>query len=375
MTPRSRIRWAAALGAVLLVLGGCVSAPPVPPPGIGAPVSWSALPGWTRDDQARAWPALRAECPRLASQPAWAAVCRAAQALPAPSTAAARRFFMQWFVPHEVLGLNGERQGLMTGYYEPVVAASLRRTARFRYPLYRRPASLLRIDLSALYPALAGQRVRGRLVDSRVVPYYSREDIDEGQVLRGNELIWLDNPVTAFIIQVQGSAIARLPDGRLLGLRYADQNGYPYRPLLECFQKTHIPPPAQLDLPGLKQWLNAHPRQARTVLDCNPSFVFFSVSDATAPPKGALGVPLTARRSIAVDPHYVALGLPVWLDVQGMPLQRLVFAQDVGGAIRGPVRADFFWGRGREAGQNAGQMKNPGTEFVLIPRRAPGPPA
>ncbi|MHB8414078.1 MAG: murein transglycosylase A [Acidiferrobacteraceae bacterium] len=365
------IRVKCALILVALMLAGCAIRPPSP--GIGPPIPWSAVHGWSQDHQARAWPALRAQCRRLAVTPTWAPVCRAASALRTPTSAAVRAFMVSWFVPHAVYARDGHRAGLITGYYEPVVAGSLTRTPRFRYPLYRRPENLLHIDLSAIDPALRGQHLRGRLVRRRVVPYYSRDDIAHSSVLSGDQIAWLASPVSAFMMQVQGSGVVRLPDGRLIALRYADNNGYAYRPMLACFHREHIAPPAELDLPGLKAWLHAHPREATRVLDCNPSYVFFRLGDAARAPLGALNVRLTARRSIAVDPNYVPLGTPVWLTVRAMkpPIRRLVFAQDVGGAIQGPVRADFFWGRGRRAGWHAGQMKNPGTEVALLPRKVP----
>lgn len=359
---------------VLLILAGCAVRPRAP--GIGPPIPWSDVTGWTQDHQSHAWPALLAQCRRLISDAPWAALCRAAEARAHPNSVEARAFLQAWFVPHRVYARNGHRVGLITGYYEPVVAGSLTRTSRFRYPLYRRPDNLLHIDLSAIDPTLRGQHLRGRLVRRRVVPYYSRGDIDRGDVLDGDEIAWLASPIAAFVMQVQGSGVIRLPDGRLVALRYADDNGYAYRPMLDCFHREHIAPPARLDLPGLKAWLQAHPHQAMRVLDCNPSYVFFRLGHASRAPLGALGVRLTPRRSIAVDPRYIPLGSPVWLRVRGMhpPLQRLVFAQDVGGAIQGPVRADFFWGRGHRAGRRAGRMENPGTETVLLPRARPNAP-
>ena len=355
---------------VLLLWVTACAVPPRPAPGIGPAVAWSKVRGWNQDHQARAWPALLAECPRLMNHAAWAPVCTAALAQPHPTSVQVRSFFEQWFVPRRVYNTEGRRAGLMTAYFEPLVAGRLQRSARFRYPLYRRPAGLLHIDLGTLYPALAGQRVRGRLTrDQRVLPYYSRAQILQRHLLAGDEIVWLDNPVTAFLMQVQGSGVIRLHDGRLMALRYADQNGYPYRPMLQCFAQEHVSPPSSLDLASLKRWLNAHPRRGLRVLDCNPSFVFFRLSAAVGPPRGALDVPLLARRSVAVDRRYIALGLPLWLEGRGAhPIARLVLAQDVGGAIKGPTRVDWFLGRGRLAGEAAGQIKDPDRLLVLTPR-------
>lgn len=373
---RAAHRRSGAALALLLLVAAC-ALPPKPAPGIGPAIPWSEVHGWGADHQARAWPALRAECPGLMKDPQWTAVCGAVQDEPqAPTSAQVRRFFRQWFVPHPVYNEAGRRGGLMTAYFEPLVRGRLKRSGRFRYPLYGPPPDLLHIDLGSLYPALAGQRVRGRLAgDRRVVPYYSRSQIEREHRLRGDEIVWLNSPVTAFLMQVQGSGVVRLHDGSLRALRYADQNGYPYRPLLQCFAALHIAPPQSLDLAGLKGWLNAHPHRARRVLECNPSFVFFRLSTAVGPPRGALNVPLTARRSVAVDRRYIGLGLPVWLERRGPhPMARLVLAQDVGGAIQGPTRVDWFLGRGPLAGNAAGQIKDPDRLLVLVPRSAATPP-
>lgn len=363
---------------VLALLGACARfAPPVPPPGIGPEVPFAALQGWGADDVSRAFAALRTECPVLSDRPAWAPVCQAALANAPADSDSARAFFERWFVPHRVYARDGGSSGLVTAYFEPLVDGRRHYSPRFRYPLYARPNDLLDIDLGALYPALAGERVRGRLIGHRVVPYFTRRDIEEGHALKGQELVWLSDPMTAFLFQVQGSGIVRLRDGTLLALRYADQNGYPYRPLMECFNRLHLTPPAEIDLPGLKAWVRTHPRRGKALLLCNESFVFFRLGNPNVPPRGALGVPLTQGRSVAVDPRYIPLGIPLWLEAAASPpLARLVLAQDTGGAIRGPVRVDLFLGRGPGAEARAGEMKASGQVFALLPRLTPaGPPA
>jgi membrane-bound lytic murein transglycosylase A len=345
-----------------------------PPPGIGREVAWSNLPGWESDQHAAAWPALRKSCEKLvARDAAWESICLAARTLESPDEATARAFFESNFRAHQMNGESG-REGLITGYYEPVLNGSKTRNDQFYWPLYKRPANLLTIDLASLYPELKGRPVRGRLEGNRVVPYYSRAEISTGKKspLAGNELFWVDDPVELFILQVQGSGRVRLPDGSEVAVGYADQNGYPYhslgRRLIELGELTR----EEVTLTSIRDWLAAHPEETDALLNSNPSYIFFTQRDAALDgPLGSLGVALTPERSVAVDPSYIPLGLPVWLDAtlpDGTLLQRLAFAQDTGGAIKGPVRADLFIGRGAEAGRLAGEMKQRGRLYVLLPK-------
>ena len=337
-------------------------------------MAWSRLPGWAKGGQAQAWPALLQGCRRLSGEDAaWTTVCHAAKALPAsPDDVQARRFFEQYFRAHETIGFRGHRHGLITGYYEPILDGSLTRTARFRYPLYRRPDNLVSVDLGTLYPQLQGKVIRGRLDGDRVVPYYSRGQItDSADPLRGQELLWVDDAVALFTLQVQGSGLVRLPDGSLIAVSYADQNGYPYVAIGQRLVQMGALKPAEVTLQTISRWLHDHPDQAESVLNSNPSYVFFRLRDASTPgPIGALQVALTPQSSIAVDPAYIPLGVPVWLDTTlpgDEPYRRLMLAQDTGGAIKGPVRADVFFGQGRSAARLAGRMKQPGRLYVLLP--------
>jgi len=358
----------------LVWLSGCVSWF-APPPGIGREVSFSSLPGWDEDRHAAAWPALRRSCEVFlarATDAAWMDLCHAAQAMDSPDDAQAREFFETRFVPHVVNG-DGRREGLITGYYEPLLNGSLTRTDRFRYPLYRRPDNLLIVDLASLYPELKGRPVRGRLDGKRVVPYHDRSQIArERSPLAGNELLWVDDPVEAYLLQVQGSGRVRLPDGSQVAVGYADQNGHPYRSLGAQLIQRGALQREEVTLPRIREWIAAHPEDTEALLNSNPSFIFFRLREAGSDgPIGSLGVPLVAERTIAVDPAYIRLGLPVWLDTtlpDGSRYQRLVVAQDTGGAIKGAVRADVFFGQGDAAGKVAGEMKQAGRMYVLRPR-------
>ena len=378
-------RWAAIASAVLLA--GCAT---VEPPGLGRPVPFSELPGWQADRHAESWPALLQTCDKIGSREApmcrthecregqgwpgaaWRALCDEARALAAPGDPQARAFFERRFVPRPVVGENGRREGLITGYYEPLLNGSPRRAGAFVHPLYRPPDDLLIVDLAELHPELRGKTLRGRLDGRRVVPYPDRRRIDAApQPLAGNELLWVDDPVALFFLHVQGSGRVRMPDGSELGVGYADQNGHPYRAIGRTLVESGELKVEDVNLFTLRDWLQKNPARAAEVLNSNPSYVFFTLrGQADNGPIGALGVVLTPGRSVAVDRAVIPLGVPVWLDTQQpdeatRPLRRLVFAQDTGGAIKGQVRADLFWGRGPEAERRAGLMKHPGRMYVL----------
>jgi peptidoglycan lytic transglycosylase A len=373
--PRSaRTHWRFFLPLLLSGLfGGCALMPPAA--GIGEPVAWSQLPGWNADDLAQAWPALRQDCRKMpARDPRWNDICADAALFPDPDDDTARAFFETRFEARAMRNGHGDT-GLVTGYYEPLLNGSLAKTARFRYPIYRRPDDLVTVDLGSLYPELAGKTVRGRLDGRRVVPYYSRAEIrEDARPLAGDELLWVDDPVALFFLQVQGSGRVRLPDGRVLFVGYADQNGHPYQSIARRLVEIGAMKLEDANLESVRAWLETHPDEADAVLNSNPSFVFFTLRDPNLPgPIGSLNVPLTAQRSIAVDPAYIPLGTPVWLDTtlpnDGVaPYQRLMFAQDTGGAIKGAVRADLFFGFGDEAERLAGSMKQPGRMYALVPR-------
>jgi membrane-bound lytic murein transglycosylase A len=277
-------------------------------------------------------------------------------------------------VPFQVFNPDGSDNGVITGYYEPLLHGSRYKTARFRYPLYAAPDDMLDIDLSDAYPQLKGMRLRGRLQGKKVVPYYKRAEIDLGtESLKGRELFWVENAVELFFLQIQGSGRIELPDGTQVKVGYAEQNGYPYvsigRKLIEMGEMKL----ENASMQGIKAWGEKNPDKLTTLLEMNPSYVFFrELPENLSAPLGALGVPLTNEYSIAVDPKSIPLGAPVFLATTQpnttIPLNRLMLAQDTGGAIRGPVRADFFWGFGEKAASQAGRMKQQGRMWVLFPK-------
>ena len=360
-------------------------APPEPASVVFQAVPFSALPGWSGDTPSAALPSFVASCRTLMARPEsaaiWQPACGAARAVAAHDDAGTRAFFEAQFTPYRVTTADGIDVGRVTGYYEPQLKGSRARTDRYRYPLYAPPDDLLTIDLGELYPTLKGERVRGRLDGKRVVPYWSRADIEAGKAgLSGRELVWLDDAVEAFFAQIQGSGRVDLPDRSTMRIGYADQNGYPYRSIGRVLIERGELTLETASMQGIKAWGRQHPDQLPSLLDENPSYVFFreiaAHSDSEVEgPIGALGVPLAAGRAIAVDPRFLPLGAPIFLattePLSKVPLRRLVLAQDTGGAIRGALRADFFWGSGDEAGRNAGRMNQAGMLWLLWPKASP----
>jgi len=377
------------MGVLAGVLSGCAAVPicrtPAPPPTPHVAyeaASWSDLPGWATDDLRKAWPAFLASCHAVGQRAAWRDPCAAAYGV-GPTSAQVRAYFERYFAPYRLvarIGPRTEREGLITGYFEPVLRGSLERSAEFDTPLYAPPPDLLTVDLSSVYPELKGLRVRARLEGHRVVPYYSRADLASDPALRGHAIAWVADPLDAFFLEVQGSGRVELPDGRMIRLHYADENGYPYRSIGRYLVQQGDLTVAEATMAGIRSWARAHPDRVQALLDADPSVVFFRaepLADPAVGSRGSLGVPLTAGRSIAVDPRAVPLGSPVFLATtvpgSGAPLRRLVLAQDTGGAIRGPVRADLYWGTGPAAAQLAGAMRQTGSLWLLWPTAAPLP--
>ncbi len=364
--------------------GACPACPvcPAPPAALPRvnplePVDFSALTGWRDGEHAAAWNALLASCQALRWRDAWRGVCARAMELRAPGDEEARRFLEYHFVPWRLAGPDGAIEGVITGYYEPLLRGSRTRAAPYLYPLYSPPDDLLTIDLATtVSPELRGLRLRGRVEGKRVVPYYTRAEIARGAApVAGKEILWVDDPIEAFFLHIQGSGRVQLEGGETLRLGYADQNGHPFQSIGRYLVERGELKLGEASMQSIKSWAAANPQRLEELLNQNPSFVFFRelpLANPATGPVGALGVPLTAGRSIAIDPRYIPLGAPVFLattyPASATPLTRLVVAQDTGGAIRSPVRADFFWGSGAEAGAQAGRMRQPGRMWVLLPK-------
>jgi len=388
-----RFAAAAILSAAGLTLAACeqeeAKPPPLPPPeqAILAPASFEDLPGWNVDKHAEALPAFLRSCEKFLKQqpgkslgariPGASAAdiqpaCRAAQTLPAGHDLAVRAFFEQWFQPWAVSN-NDKADGLFTGYYEIELKGSITPDDTYNVPVYRKPPDHVTIELGDFDPELAGRTIVGRVDGGRLKPYYARGDIQNGALAnKGIELVWLKDPLEAFMLHVQGSGLVTLPDGRKARIGFAGHNGYPYKSIgRELIDRGELEAHAA-SWPNIHAWMLANPAKAVDLLAVNQRYIFFD-EIAGDGPVGAQGVALTAGRSMAVDTRYIPLGLPLWLDTampgEGAgPLRRLMLAQDTGSAIKGPVRGDFFWGTGEAALEQAGRMKSQGRYYLLLPK-------
>jgi membrane-bound lytic murein transglycosylase A len=375
-------RLSAALACIVLA-AGCATPPPCPPAPAATvaryePVGFADIPGWRGAPVAASVRAFVAGCARAAPGDPMQPACETARALPAGDEAAARTFFETAFAAYAVVAPDGARDGLVTGYYEPVLHGSRTRNVLHTQPVYGVPPDLVVVDLVEQYPELRGMRLRGRLDGRRLRPYYSRGEIEQSNGGFGAPVIaWVADPVELFFLQIQGSGQIQLDSGERIRVGFADQNGYPYRSLGRHLVERGELPLEHASMQGIKAWAAANPQLLQEALNHNASYVFFRERPPLDGPLGALGVPLEAGYSIAVDPRHVPLGAPVFLattyPLSEAPLERLAMAQDTGGAIRGAVRADLFWGSGPEAGELAGRMRQSGRLWILWPRGAPLP--
>ncbi len=339
------------------------------------PAAWADLPGWSGDAIDEAWPAFLASCRAIGRQAVWAASCDAARGLgERPSASAVRSFFESRFTPWRVSNPDGTKEGLITGYYEPLINGSRHKGGAYNWPVLGVPDDLLSIDLGDVLPDLKGQRLRGRLVGKKVVPYYSRAEVARmADKFAARAILYADDAVDLFFLQVQGSGRVKLPDGNIVRIAYADTNGHPYQSIGRWLADKGELRIDQASMDGIKNWARANPGRLQEMLNANPSYVFFrEVANHGGGPVGALGQPLTDGRSLAVDPRSIPLGAPVFLSTtqpnSTQPLRRLMLAQDTGTAIKGGVRGDFYWGFGAEAGAQAGRMRQKGEMWVLYPR-------
>ncbi len=337
------------------------------------PVAWSEVEGWLEDDPRQVLDAFDQSCSTLRYRHQWQQVCAEISTFSEPSEAAVRDFFESRFTPYQLSQPDNDRVGMVTGYYVPDLRGSREPSPDYPYPIYRRPDDLLVIDLSDAYPELGKYRLRGRLEEHRVVPYWDRAEIEgDRRPLAGHELLWVADPVELFFLHIQGSGRILFEDGSRSMVNYAGQNGHPYRSVSQWLIKREIMSRDEMSMQNIKAWARDNPSQVGDLLSTNPSYIFFrEAPPGTESPPGALGVPLTPGRSVAVDRRYTPLGAPVFLATTwpntDRPLHRLMMAQDTGGAIKGPVRADFFWGMGDDAGNEAGRMKQPLKMWVLLP--------
>ncbi|KTD17044.1 murein transglycosylase A [Legionella jordanis] len=354
--------------------------------------SFTSLPGWDKANVSKSLQTFQISCKTFLKQDPeklvgshhlnlkakdWHPACQAALAINSVTPENAKAFFQKWFTPLEFY--NGKPvQGLFTGYYMPLLYGSRTKTDKFNVPIYGLPSDLLTIDLSQFDPNLKHKKLIGRVSGHRVVPYYTRAQINKGAIKKkAPVLVWIDNPVDRVFLEIQGSGIVELPDGQRIYLGYAAQNGAPYTAIAKVLIDKGVMTKHNASMQAIKRYLMSHPKEMNQVLNQNKSFVFFEELRMNAA-LGTQGVALTPGYSLAIDLKWIPMGTPLWLNTtrpdrqsdNQKPFQRLMIAQDTGGAIRGLVRGDVFWGAGKKATYIAGHMKNEGHYWLLLPHHA-----
>lgn len=353
------------------------------------PATFTQLPGWQHDNHAQALISFQQSCheiltrdphskfnalPQSGTTHQWQAICAEALKIQHPTQPLAQQFFEQYFEPYTVIN-NFNHKGLFTGYYLPLIHGDLKKSAKYHVPIYGVPADLVKINLSLFRPEFAGKSITGQVKNNALYPYPDRAAIN-ANTLPAPILAWSDNMFDVFFAQIQGSVIVELPNHKQILLGYAADNGKPYTSIGKALVANGAFSKASVSMQAIRNWLLKHPDQAIPTLNNDPSYVFFKLLTGTSP-LGTEQVPLTPERSLAVDMRYIPLGTPVWLDttipqnsnsVKLMPYRHLLIAQDTGGAIKGVIRGDIYWGAGESAAENAGHMKASGQYWLLFPK-------
>lgn len=366
-----------------------VEPPPAAPKLVLERVSFGDLSGWEADDVGDAVPALRKSCVRLMKRDDerlvgrdevagrtkdWRADCAAAKAVDAKDQVKSREFFESHFVPflaHD----NEEVEGRFTGYYEASLNGSRKKKGAYKFPLYKRPADLVMVNMREFTQKPGRRRIAGRVVRGMLKPYESRKQIRKG-ALKGKklELVWIDDPVDGFFTQIQGSGLVQLDDGSTMRIGYAGQNGHSYTAIgRELVRDGHITR-EEMSMQAIRKWLADNPNDANEMMDRNEAYVFFTELSGQGP-VGSQNVELTPERSAAIDREFIPQSVPLFINTRisnaegtgEQDFHQLVIAQDSGGAIRGPVRADIFWGAGERATAIAGRLKSRGRYYLLLP--------
>lgn len=386
---QSSVRRYRLLSAMLLALlvAACESRKEEAPSGPRfEPAEFSDLPGWQEDTVAQALPALLRSCRRLTTQPEaravgpdglggtvgdWRASCAALEAVEDGDDRQVKAVLEREFRPFAVFD-GDSSAGLFTGYYEAELQGSLEPAPGYDVPIYGRPEDLVEVDLRDFRADLPPERLVGRVEDGRLRPYPERAEIDNGHLAgQDAELLWVDDPVDAFFLHVQGSGVVQLDNGGRLRVGFAGSNGRPFYAIGRALIDEGIIERERSSMQAIRDWLRENPERAEALMHRNERFIFFRAIDGEGP-IGAQGVALTPGRSLAVDPEHLPLGAPLWLDTSWpateRPLRRLMVAQDTGSAIKGVVRGDFFWGSGEAALEQAGRMRQQGRYWLLLPR-------
>ncbi|WP_419766171.1 MAG: murein transglycosylase A [Arcobacter sp.] len=328
-------------------------------------VSFNEIKEFEKDDLAFALDVFKKACTKSSRRETFEEVC-----LKAKSATNPKAFFENNFTPYKLYNKDGSDKGTITGYYEPLLYGSLTKTKRFKYPVYKVPNDLITIDLRSIYPTLRKYTLRGKLEGNRVVPYESRKTIDKKQ--KDDILLYVDNKIDLYFLHIQGSGKVQLSNGDIVNVGYANQNGQRYNSVGKyMINKGYIGSKTSYSasMQGMKKWFEDHPKKVDEVLNINPSYIFFEKRSQGA--TGSLGVELIPERNLAVDTRYIQLGMPVFINtknpVTNEEINQLMVAADTGGAIKGEIRADFFWGFAKEAAHYAGRMKEAGELYILVP--------
>lgn len=356
-------------------------------------VSFAQLPGWDKAALKKSVLTFQTSCRAFIKQDPervvgtdhitlqvkdWQPACQAALKLNPDDEQEARNFFQEWFTPIEFYDSKSVR-GLFTGYYMPLLKGSYTKTDEYSVPLYQVPKNLVTIDLGLFLPNGKGHKITGRVVGHKVLPFYTREQINKGAIKKtAKVLVWVKSPVDRLFLEIQGSGIIEFEDGKQIYVGYDGQNGAPYTAIAGVLIKQGVMTRDNASMQGIKRYLEAHPKKMDAVINQNKSFIFFRKLNLDGA-LGSQGVALTPGYSMAIDKEWIPMGAPLWLNTtrpdsknpdSNKPMQRLMIAQDTGGAIKGKVRGDVFWGGGDRATLIAGHMKNEGHYWLLIPRHA-----
>lgn len=350
---------------------------------------FSKLPGWSTSDHKKFLEAFAEQCSangnalakRKATPTGLLEACRKARQNMSGNALLPAQIWMEanfdvWQFQQE----DGKKEGLLTGYFEPMLKGSRTAQGQYNAPLYGVPADLITVKLDDIYPELKGKRLRGRLQGNTLVPFFDRGEWERLGPDREQPIVWVNDKLDAFLLQVQGSGRVALPDGSVIRLSYAEQNGHPYKSIGKVLVDRGELTAAQATIPGIRNWAKANPGKLEALLNANPSVVFFKENKVLSPkegPVGAMGVPLTGGLSLAIDREKVPYGSPIWIEssnpVTNAAIAHGMLAQDTGGAIRGRVRADYFWGTGDEAGEAAGLTRQPLKMWLIWPKGTPLP--
>ena len=350
---------------------------------------FSKLPGWSTSDHKKFLEAFAEQCSangnalakRKGTPTGLLEACRKARQNMTGNALLPAQIWMEanfdvWQFQQE----DGKKEGLLTGYFEPMLKGSRTAQGPYNAPLYGVPADLITVKLDDIYPELKGKRLRGRLQGNTLVPFFDRAEWERLGPDREQPIVWVNDKLDAFLLQVQGSGRVTLQDGSVIRLSYAEQNGHPYKSIGKVLVDRGELTAAQATIPGIRNWAKANPGKLEALLNANPSVVFFKENKVLRPqegPVGAMGVPLTGGLSLAIDREKVPYGSPLWIEssnpVNNAAIAHGMLAQDTGGAIRGRIRADYFWGTGDEAGEAAGLTRQPLKMWLIWPKGTPLP--